>query len=103
MPRFNCIAFVQNKDDPTRTERVQVRSWCAPNPRDIYSRLDKEYSHAVAEQALPLLMSEINGLKKPEEAARKFYLMAEGACVVVQPFLDVSDTGILSMEVTTES
>ena len=62
----------------------------------------KFYRVPVAEQAIPLLVSEINGLKEPEEAARKFYLMA-GCPGVVQPFLDVSDMGMLPITVTTES
>ena len=87
-PRLCCIVFVKEEDDPTKTERVRVHSWRAPHFRDVYCHLDKGYSRTVAEQAIPLLVSEINGLKDPREAVRKFHLMVGGP-EVVQPFLDM--------------
>ena len=92
-PRLCCIVFVKEEDDPTETERVRVHSWRAPNLRDVCYNLDKNYSRTVAKQAIPLFVSEINGLNEPGEAARKFRLMIAGPDVV-QPFLNVLDMGI---------
>jgi len=93
LPRCSCVVFIQNKDDPTRTKRVQVYSWCVPKLRDVYPMLDKETSRAVAEQAIQLLVSEINGLKEPLEAAHKFHSLAKGACVIL-PYSTALDLGI---------
>ena len=74
-------------------ERARVHSWCAPNLQEVYSCLDKDYSRAVAKQAIPLLVSEINASKKPEEVVGKLRLMAE--CPdVIRPFLDMLHMGI---------
>jgi len=77
MPRLRCLFFVEDKDDPTKMERVRVHSWSVADLR-IYSRLglEKDYSRAIATQALPLLVNDINGLKKPEEVDLKFQMMA---------------------------
>lgn len=56
--------------------------------------MDKDYSHTVAKQAIPLLVSEINGLKKPEEAVHKFQLMVE-APNIVRLFLGVLGMGLI--------
>ena len=74
-------------------ERARVHSWCVANLREVYSDLDKDYSRAAAKQAIPLLVREINELRKPEEAVRKFQLMVE-APDAVRPFLDVLNMGI---------
>ena len=92
-PRLRCLVIIQDRDDPTQRERARVHSWCTPNLREVYSNLDKGYSASAAKQAVPLLVSEINGLKKPEEAVRKFHLMVGGPDVV-QPFLNVLDMGL---------
>ena len=92
-PRLRCLVFIKDKRDPTRMERARVHSWCVANLREVYSDLDKDYSRAVAKQAIPLLVREINELKKPEEAVRKFQLMIE-APDAIRPFLDVLNMGI---------
>jgi len=74
-------------------ERTRVHSWCAGNLREVYSDLDKDYSHAAAKQAIALLVREINESKNPEEVVCKFQLMTE-APDAVRPFLDTLDMGI---------
>lgn len=74
-------------------ERARIHSWCAENLREIYSGLDKDYSRAVAKQAVPLLVREINESKNPEEVVHKFLLMVETPDAV-RPFLDMLDMGI---------
>lgn len=71
-------------------ERARVHSWCTPNLQEVFSNLDKNHSRAIAEQAIPLLVSEINELQTPEEAVDKLHLMV-GDPDVVQPFLGVLD------------
>jgi len=51
--------------------------------------LEKDYSREVAKRAIPLLVSDINGLKKSEEVRRKFLLMARRPDAV-RSVLDVS-------------
>lgn len=92
-PRLRCLVFIKDKRDPTQMERARVHSWCVANLREVYSDLDKDYSRAAAKQAIPLLVREINELRKPEEAVRKFQLMVE-APDAVRPFLDVLNMGI---------
>ena len=91
-PRLRCLVFIKDKNDPTQMERARVHSWCVANLREVYSDLDKDYSRAAAKQAIPLLVREINELGEPEEAVRKFQLIAE-APDVVRPFLDALNMG----------
>lgn len=91
-PRLCCIIFVKDKDDPAAMERVRVHSWRAPNLQEAFSDLDKGYSRAAAKHVIPLLVSEINGLREPEEAVRKFHLMVGGPDIV-RPFLDILGMG----------
>ena len=92
-PRLHCFIFVKDKDYPKNLGRVRLHSWCTPSLREVYSQLDKNYSRAVAKQAIPLLVSEINGWKDPHDSMRKFRIMGEcpGA---LQGFLDVLSTGV---------
>jgi len=92
-PRLHCFIFVKHEDYPKQLGRVRLHSWCTPSLREVYSQLDKNYSRAVAQQALPLLLNEINGPKDPHNAMRKFRIMGEcpGA---LEGFLDVLGTGV---------
>ena len=87
-PRLHCIIFFKDKDDPSRMERARVHSWCMPNLREVYSKLDKNHSRAVAEQAILLLVKEINRLQNPEDVARVLHLMVESPGVI-RPFMDM--------------
>ena len=82
LPRLRCIFFVEDKDDPTKTERARVHSWCVPDLPWVHSHLEKDYSRAIAKQAIPLLVSDINGLKKPGEVNLKFQMMIGAPDVV---------------------
>ena len=93
-PRLQCIIFFKDKDDPTLTERARVHSWFMPNLREVYSNLDKDHSRAAAKQAIPILVYEINKLKKPEEAVNVFHLMIENP-VAVRPFLEMLEMAII--------
>jgi hypothetical protein len=76
-------------------ERARVQSFCVANLNEIFSHLDKGYCHAIVDQAIMLLINEINRLKEPAETVRKFRLMVENP-FAVQPLLDFLDMGITS-------
>ena len=85
--RLRCIFLVQDKDG--KAERVRLTSWSVTDLQELYSLLEKDYSREVAKRAIPLLVSDINGLKKSEEVRRKFLLMARRPDAV-RSVLDVS-------------
>jgi len=92
VPRFRCIFFVEDEHDPIKKRRVRLRCWCMPDAHSINSLLERGYSRAIAKQVIPLLVSDINGLKNAEEATLKFQMIV-GAPDVVGSFLNVSGTG----------
>lgn len=92
-PRIRCIFYVEEKDDPTRPERVRVHFWCLTDSQLSCSHLEKAYSRAIAKQAIPLLVIDINGLKTPQDTRRKLQLMI-GLPGIVRSFLNVSNTGV---------
>ena len=92
-PRIRCIFYVQEKDDPTKPERVRVHSWCMTDLQWFCSCLEKGYSGAIAKQAIPLLVGDINGFKKPEVARSKLQWMI-GVPSLVQPLLAGSSVGV---------
>ena len=74
-------------------ERRGVHSWHFPNLREVFSHLEKDYSRSIAKLAIPLLVSEINGLGEPDRAMRMLRLMIESP-EVIQPFLKATRSGI---------
>ena len=93
-PRLHCFVFVKDRCDPTQMERGRIHSCCIPNLKELRSHWSKDYSREVSKQAIPLLLGEINGLKNPEVAARRFRLMTDRPDVV-QICLDMLKTGFL--------
>ena len=59
----------------------------------------RDYSRAITKHAIPLIVSDINGLKKPEEANLKFQMMV-GAPNMVQSVLNVSSAGRGNSDIT---
>jgi len=91
-PRIRCVFFVEHIRDPTTAEHARVQFWRMTELQQICSRLEKDYSRAIAKQAVPLFMSEVNGLKTPHDVWCKFHLMVDFPDKV-QPLLDVSSVG----------
>ena len=91
-PSIHCIFYIEEKDSNTGAERARGHSWCITDLQLVCSRLEKDYSRAIAKQVIPLLASDINGLKKPEEVRLKYHLMIE-VPDIVQTLLDVSSAG----------
>ena len=92
-PRIRCIFYVQERNDPTRPERVRVHSWCLTDLQLMCRLLEKDYSRAIAKQVIPLLVTDINGFKKPQGTKRKLQLLI-GLCDIVRSFFNVSSTGV---------
>ena len=91
-PHSYCIIRVKDKDNPTTIERIRVHARYAPNCRDVYFRLDKGFSRASAELAIPFLVNAINRSSEPGEAVRKFQLLV-GDLDAAQPSVTVFDMG----------
>jgi len=88
-PAIRCIFYVEDKDDPTKAKFVRGHSWCVTDLQLVCSQLEKDYSRAIAKQVIPLLASDINGFKKPEDVRIKYHLMIE-VPDIVQTLLVVS-------------
>jgi len=73
-------------------ERGRIHSYCIPNLKELLSHCSKDYSCEVSKQAIPLLLSKINGLKHPEVAVHRFRLIT-GRPDVIQICLDMLKTG----------
>ena len=97
VPRIRCIFFVEDKDDPAKTERARIHVWGARDLRWMHSLVDKDYSRAIAGQAIPLLVSDINRLKKPEEAKRKLRFIL-GTPGVVVSVMKASTAGVIGVD-----
>jgi len=92
-PRLRCVILVKDRNDPTQMERARIHSCLAPNLREVFCALDKNYSQAIAKLAIPFLICEINGLKNPEETVRNLHLMIGGP-EVIRPFLGMVNFGL---------
>ena len=69
-PRLCCFFFF--KGDSTRLDHVQAFGWGVPCLQAAYYNMDKEYSRKISRLAIPQLLNEINILKDPQQAERRF-------------------------------
>jgi hypothetical protein len=73
-PRLRCVLSIKN-EDLTKPDHVQVQAWCMMNLREVCYGLDKDYSHAASRLAIPQLLNEVNILREPQQAERRFRFM----------------------------
>ena len=95
-PRICCIFCIEVKDDATKVDLVRTQYWSVPNLKRFCSNVEKGYSRAIAKQAIPLLVNDINRLKNPQDVRCKFQMMI-GVPIrpgIAQPMLDISDVDI---------
>ena len=95
-PRVRCIFYVEDRDDLFKEEFIRVHSCCIADLQGFCSNAEKDYSRAIAKQAIPLLVNDINGFREPQDVTFKFKIMI-GVPVepgIAQPLLDVSDVDI---------
>jgi len=92
-PHIRCIFYIEDKNDPTKAGFARVHAWCVTDLQLVCSQLEKDYSRVIAKQVIPLLASDINGMKKPGDVRSKFHLMIE-LPEMVQPLLDVAGVGV---------
>ena len=76
LSRFRCFFFF-TYDDPELVH-TRTRTWWIPNLQELYYDMDKEYSRANSKLALPRLVTEMNILRDPQQAAARFKLIASG-------------------------
>jgi len=98
--RRDCLVFVVSS-----TLRIRMRRNASEPSLGVYRTPNqsapflRDYSRAITKHAIPLIVSDINGLKKPEEANLKFQMMV-GAPNMVQSVLNVSSAGRGNSDIT---
>ena len=93
LPRIRCIFYVEEKDNPNTPERIRVHSWTLTEIQQLCSCLEKRYSRAIAKQAIPILVNDINGLRKPRDTRHKFQMMID-VPGIVRSFFTWSGMGV---------
>ena len=74
--RLQCF-FIFECDSPGgELSQAQGTTWWATNLRELSCDMDKEHSRTVSRLAIPQLINEINVLRDPQQAAKRFGIMA---------------------------
>jgi len=75
--KWPCLrGFLFFKDeDPTKPDHIRVREWRMEQLQEVFCNMGKEYSRAASRLAIPQLLNEINVLRQPQQAERRFRLM----------------------------
>lgn len=74
-PRLRSL-FIFKGENPTEASQIRIMAWCMPDLHNLCCDANIERSHAASRLALPHLLTEINAVKKPEEAEQRFMSMA---------------------------
>ena len=71
LPRFRCFFYFQDQD-PTKPDHCRIQGWCLENIQILWYDIDKEYSRAASKLAIPQLLDEINIIRDPLQAEKRF-------------------------------
>ena len=74
IPRLRCFFFFRG-EDPTKPDLGRFQTWSPKDLRERWYDMDKNYSRAASRVAISQLLSEINILREPLRAEKRFKLL----------------------------
>lgn len=92
LSRLRCFLFFEDEDD-TKPRRGRIETWCTGVLQEMYD-LDKEISRKLSTLAIPQLLNEINYLRQPRKAEKRFkFKTALGPCLTPGSPVEIVDCG----------